>query len=104
MLAAAYTGYLPVADLAKIRNFDKVGHLVLYFIPTYLGHRLCRGRHIRQVIPIFPSLFTFFTIAEELAQGLSPYRTLDAGDLVCSLIGIGLGYWVAQRQLKQASR
>ncbi len=92
MLAAAYTGHLPVANLSKIYNFDKIGHLILYFIPTYLGHQLCRGRHIRRVIPVFPSLFALFTITEELAQGLSPNRTLDAGDMICSLIGIGLGY------------
>ncbi|MEM8505450.1 MAG: hypothetical protein AAF716_20145 [Cyanobacteria bacterium P01_D01_bin.1] len=108
MLVVAYTGHLPVSELSKIHNFDKVGHLILYCIPTYLGHRLCRGRHIRRVIPVFPSLFTLFTIVEELIQGLSPNRTLDAGDMLCSLIGIGVGYWLAQcqirRNVKQAAR
>ncbi|MBE9059602.1 hypothetical protein [cf. Phormidesmis sp. LEGE 11477] len=102
MLAAAYTGDLPVAELSKINNFDKIGHVILYFIPTYLGHRLCRGKHVRRAIPVFPSLFALFTIAEELVQGLSPNRTLDAGDMVCSLVGVAMGYWLAQRQLKRS--
>jgi len=101
MLAVAYTGHLPVSEISEIPYFDKIGHLVLYCAPTYLGHRLCRGKHVKRLIPVFPSLFALFTIAEELAQGLSPNRTLDAGDMLCSLIGIGAGYWLAQRQLKQ---
>lgn len=101
LLAVAYTGHLPVSKLSKIHNFDKFGHLILYCIPTYLGHCLCRGRHIRRFIPVFPSLFTLFTVVEELGQGLSPNRTLDAGDMLCSLIGIGVGYWLAQRQLRR---
>ena len=103
MLAAAYTGNLPITEISKFHNFDKIGHLVLYCIPAYLGHRLCQGRHVRRAIPVFPGLFALFTIAEELVQGLSPNRTLDAGDMLCSLIGIGVGYWIAQRQIKRAA-
>jgi hypothetical protein len=101
MLAVAYTGHLPVSEISKIHNFDKFGHLILYCIPTYLGHCLCRGKHIKRIIPVFPGFFTLFAIAEELVQGLSPNRTLDAGDMLCSLIGIGAGYWLAQRQIRQ---
>lgn len=100
MLWAAYNGQLPLGQLSKFHNFDKLGHLVLYCIPTYLGHRLLRHKHWQlQAIslPVFPSLFTLFTITEELIQGLSPNRTLDAGDMVCSLLGIAGGYWLAQR-------
>ncbi|MEO0768081.1 MAG: VanZ family protein [Cyanobacteria bacterium J06649_4] len=105
ILVLAYTGNLPIGALSRFHNFDKVGHLVLYFIPSYLGHQLCRYRHIRQLrLPVFPSLFALFTIAEELVQGFSPNRTLDTGDMVCSLVGIGVGYWLAQRQARSIEK
>jgi len=87
----------------NFRYADKIGHLVLYFIPSYLGHRLCRCRHIKRLhLPLFPALFTLFTVTEELIQGFSPNRTLDAGDMVFSLIGIAVGYWWAQRGSERA--
>lgn len=98
-LWAAYTNRLPLAWLSQFPNYDKFGHVVLYCIPSYLGHLLCRQVHFRRVgvsLPVFPVLFTLFTVTEELIQGFSPYRTLDAGDLVCSFAGIGLGYYLAQ--------
>lgn len=98
MLAFAYHGQLPIGWITNFHNADKVGHLVLYFIPSYLGHQLCRYKHFsRWHLPVFPTLFSLFTIAEELSQGLSPNRTLDWLDMVCSLVGIGVGYWVAHR-------
>ncbi|MEL6161171.1 MAG: VanZ family protein [Cyanobacteria bacterium J06623_5] len=103
ILITAYTGHLPVGWFTQFHNADKVGHLVLYFIPSYLGHRLCRCRHIGRLnLPLFPSLFALFTVTEELVQGFSPNRTLDAGDMVCSLVGIAVGYWLAQRQYRMA--
>ncbi|MEL7050751.1 MAG: hypothetical protein AAFV85_00080 [Cyanobacteria bacterium J06634_6] len=99
MLILAYNGTLPVsALLSKFQYSDKIGHLILYFIPSYLGHRLCQYKHVRKHIPLFPALFTLFTVTEELIQGLSPNRTLDGVDMVCSLLGIAVGYWLAQRQ------
>jgi polysaccharide biosynthesis protein VpsQ len=109
-LWAAYHNHLPLQWLSQFPNYDKLGHLVIYCTATYLGHRLCRQKHFSknvgkkdakngQVIriPAFPAFFVLFTIAEELMQGFSPYRTLDAGDMVCSLFGIAAGYWLAQR-------
>jgi polysaccharide biosynthesis protein VpsQ len=105
-LWAAYHNQLPLKLLSHLPNYDKVAHVVLYCIPTYLGHRLCRQKHFTKTLskrghslrlPVFPMFFTLFTITEELLQGFSPYRTLDAGDLVCSLIGITVGYFLAQR-------
>ncbi|MEL7331835.1 MAG: hypothetical protein AAFN12_06275 [Cyanobacteria bacterium J06560_2] len=104
LLFLAYRGTLPVGRLTNFHNADKLGHLILYCIPSYLGHCLCRRKHYkiggpqRLSIPVFPGLFTLFTVTEELVQGMSPNRTLDAGDMVCSLIGIAVGYWLAQRQ------
>jgi polysaccharide biosynthesis protein VpsQ len=105
-LWAAYHNHLPLRWLSQFPNYDKLGHLVLYCIATYLGHRLCRQKHLSKSgakngqifrIPVFPAFFVLFTITEELMQGFSPYRTLDAGDMVCSLLGITAGYWLAQR-------
>lgn len=104
MLWAAYSDRLPLDLLSQIPNYDKIGHVVLYCMASYLGHRLCHYRHLKTSsklggvsLPVFPGLFTLFTVTEELLQQFSPYRTLDAGDLVCSGIGIALGYWLAQR-------
>lgn len=103
VLVTAYTGHLPVRYISQFQNADKIGHLLLYFIPSYLGHRLFRCHHIKRFhLPFFPSLFALFTITEELIQGFSPNRTLDAGDMVCSLLGIVVGYWLAQRQAQTA--
>lgn len=99
-LWAAYHNQLPLNFLEKLPNYDKFGHVILYCIASYLGHYLCRQKHFKPAglsLPVFPVLFALFTITEELLQGLSPYRTLDAGDLLCSFSGIGLGYWFAQR-------
>lgn len=104
MLWAAYSDRLPLDLLSQIPNYDKIGHVVLYCMASYLGHRLCHYRHFKAAsklggvsLPVFPGLFTLFTVTEELLQQFSPYRTLDAGDLICSGVGIALGYWLAQR-------
>jgi len=99
ILALAYTNRLPVA-LGRIPYYDKIGHVVLYALATYLGHRGLGRRCIRLgrvQLPLFPLLFALFTLAEELVQHLSPHRTLDGGDAVASLAGIGLGWGLARR-------
>lgn len=98
-LWAAYSNHLPLSLLSQVPYYDKFGHVILYCIPSYLGHRLCQQKHFKArggFLPIFPALFALFTVTEELIQGFSPYRTLDPGDLVCSFMGIALGYWLAQ--------
>lgn len=98
-LWAAYTNHLPLNLLSQMPYYDKFGHVILYCIPSYLGHCLCQQKYFKKwtvSLPIFPALFALFTLTEELIQGFSPYRTLDAGDLVCSFIGIAVGSWLAQ--------
>lgn len=98
ILWAAYTNNLPLDLLGKIPYYDKIGHVVLYAIASYLGHRVLNKRHFkgRRWLPVFPVLFALVMTAEEIVQGLSPYRTLDSLDLVCSLSGVVLGYILAQ--------
>ncbi len=100
ILILAYTGNLP----SVLTTNDKLGHVVLYFLATYLGHEVCRYRRISLAglpIPLFPLLFGIFTVVEEILQSLSPNRTLDAIDLIASFIGILLGYWFADRRRKK---
>lgn len=100
ILWAAYTNNLPLGLLNKIPYYDKIGHVVLYAMASYLGHCVLNRRHFRSVryLPVFPALFGLVMTAEEIVQGFSPYRTLDALDLVCSLGGVALGYVLAQAQ------
>jgi hypothetical protein len=99
ILWGAYTNNLPLALLGKIPYYDKIGHVVLYAMASYLGHRVLNRRYFRGMrwLPVFPVLFGLVMTAEEIVQGLSPYRTLDALDLVCSLGGVVLGYILARR-------
>jgi len=103
ILILAYTGNLPTF----LPQNDKLGHVVLYCLATYLGHRACHYRRLmllQRSLPLFPVLFGLFTITEEGLQALSPHRTLDAIDLLASFIGIFLGYrlaeWSNQKQHK----
>lgn len=105
ILGLAYTNHLP-PQLGRIPYYDKIGHGVLYAIAAYLGHRILGDRWWRLgrvSVPLFALLFGLFTLAEELVQGLSPYRTLDGGDLLWSFIGIAVGTAWAQgnRQRRQ---
>jgi len=96
ILFFAYIGKLPTI----LTENDKLAHVVLYGIATLLGHKALGNRRIRILtipVPIFPGLFTLFTFGEELAQGLSPNRSLDAIDLIASFSGIAIGYWLAER-------
>jgi polysaccharide biosynthesis protein VpsQ len=100
ILILAYTGNLP-RQLNQIPYYDKIGHVVLYCIASFLGHRVLNRRHIHLNslrLPLFPVLFGLFTVSEELVQFLSPNRSLDPVDLIASFAGILLGYWLADRQ------
>jgi polysaccharide biosynthesis protein VpsQ len=101
ILFLAYTGNLPTW-FTQIPYYDKAGHVFLYAAATYLGHRVLRGRAIVlwniPRLPLFPIVFGLWTVTEELLQGFSPNRTLDAMDLVCSLIGVTLGWWLVERR------
>ncbi len=99
-LFLAYTKHLP-PQLEAIPYYDKVGHVVIYAIATFLGHALLNRRTIRisgLTMPLWPLLFGSFTVTEELLQGFSPNRTLDGLDLLMSSLGILLGYGLVERR------
>ena len=97
ILFFAYSGKLPTS----ITQYDKPLHVFLYFMATFLGHMALNRRRLKMLgyaVPLFPFLFSLFTIAEELIQSLSPNRSLDFMDLVASLAGILLGFWLAEKR------
>lgn len=92
----AYNGKLP----STLTQNDKLAHFILYGIAAFLGHKALCHRHISIMgffLPLFPFLFSLFTLGEELAQSFSPNRSLDPMDLVASFIGIAIGYRLAER-------
>jgi VanZ family protein len=94
ILLFAYQGKLP----GILTQNDKLAHVILYAIATFVGHRAFNRRRIKvasRLLPLFPCLFMLFTIIEELVQSFSPNRTLDGWDLIASVVGIGLGYGLA---------
>lgn len=93
ILWLAYHGQLP----GFLTQNDKLAHMVLYGIATFIGHRIFKARVLWRSIPLFPFLFGVFTIVEEFSQSLSPNRTFDLGDLVASFIGIAIGWWLCER-------
>ncbi|MDB9496464.1 hypothetical protein PN441_06295 [Spirulina major CS-329] len=95
----AYTDNLP-DYLGRIPHYDLIGHFFLYFMATYLGHRMLRGRRITLWgwrIPLFPLVFGIITVVDECTQALSPVRTFSGLDLLMSLIGLAVGYGLAER-------
>jgi VanZ family protein len=99
----AYQGQLPPI----LTQNDKLAHVVLYGVATFLGHHACNRRHIRRFrwpVPLFPALFGLFTLGEELSQSLSPNRSLDGLDLLASFAGIAIAYWLAERRWVGQSR
>ncbi|MGF1600635.1 MAG: hypothetical protein ACFCU8_01225 [Thermosynechococcaceae cyanobacterium] len=104
ILVLAYSGNLP-PQLAIIPNYDKPGHLILYGVATYLGHRVLRWRRVGQLyLPLWVIIFGSFTLFEEGLQAFSPNRTFDGLDLIMSFLGVGLGYWLAERDLARHQR
>jgi len=99
-LVMAYLGNLPPV-LQAIPYYDKPGHVILYGVAAYLGHRILRRRYLHLMglrLPLWIVLFSVFTLVEEVLQGFSPNRSLDLLDLICSGLGIALGYWLAERE------
>ena len=98
----AYTGNLP-AFLQYIPYYDTLGHFILYGIASYLGDRVLRGRKFPIMgyrIPLFAFVFGIITVVEEFIQSFSPNRTFSWIDMIASLLGLLVGYWLAQQGLK----
>ena len=88
ILFAAYFGKIP-NFIGAIPYYDKIGHIVLYGIWSYIFWRVS-NRKILFNIPLAPAAITVFTVVEEYLQILSPNRTASISDLIFSLAGIWL--------------
>ncbi len=102
ILFLAYTGNLP-KQISIIPRYDIYGHFILYAIPSFLGHQLLNKKWLvfgKLSLPLFPFLFTIFTITEECIQSLSPQRTFSFLDMTMSILGITFGCWLVERKYK----
>ncbi len=91
----------------SIRFGDKISHLILMGIFSYLVNTALNGRRTTLLGPPIQvgSLVVFVIVAaEEFSQGFFPRRTVNAVDLLADLIGIGLFGWLARRNLKRKGR
>lgn len=92
-------GMLPVQELSKIPNYDIIGHFFLYGIASYLSHRALAKRAIGIIgypFPLGPTIFSIFTVFEELLQQILPHRTFSLLDLGASLLGIVVFYGIGE--------
>ncbi|MGK7929600.1 MAG: VanZ family protein [Spirulina sp.] len=102
----AYTNSLP-RYLHYIPYHDLLGHFILYGTASYLGDRVLRGRKLTLMgyrISLFALIFGIITVVEEYIQSFAPYRTFSWLDMICSLLGLWVGYWLAQRELRRLER
>ncbi|MBD2577671.1 hypothetical protein [Oscillatoria sp. FACHB-1406] len=70
ILILAYTGNIP-EFIQKIPSYDKIGHVVLYSLANYLGHRVLKRFKVKGfgwALPLWPLLFALFWLGAELAQ------------------------------------
>lgn len=91
----AYRHGLP----AFLTTNDKAGHVGLYGLATFLGHRALNRRHIKLgswQMPLFPAVFSVLTTVDEFCQLLSPNRSFDLLDLAASFFGIVVAYGLAE--------
>ena len=87
-----YTGFVTFASLrpmdsATLGNWDKAGHLVLYFIFALVGYRVVSNpRHYLYLcigIVIYSGLM-------EIAQSFMPGRMMSAYDLLANAVGVAI--------------
>jgi len=99
----------PGIALVRVLPFgDKLGHIVLwgtfaFFINLALGGRTIGIAGKRLLIG--PLIAIAIVSVEEASQGLLSNRTLDAGDMVANLVGIGLAtvastWYISRRKTK----
>ncbi len=95
IIVLAYNRALP----EYLTQNDKAGHIFLYGLATFLGQMVSNHRTFKLAawtLPMFPLVFSIFTLVEEWSQSLSPNRTFDIGDLAASCLGILIGYGLAE--------
>ncbi len=106
ILIFAYLGTLSnhinriIPGFMSIPFIDIVAHFILYGIVAYSGHLFLQRKRLNLfglIVPFWPFLFGIFTIVEEGLQSFSPLRTFSFLDGLFSLLGILVGYWLAEK-------
>ncbi|GGP79912.1 VanZ family protein [Shewanella ulleungensis] len=72
---------------------DKVGHMLLFGLLTFVANLALQSRHfLLGRIPLYYGavLVSIFVLSEEISQGFIPSRTLDIIDLIADAVGITL--------------
>ena len=97
-LVIASTLPLPI-EPPGVPHWDKWGHLLAYVGLTALGMLVCRTRRGRWLMLGWLLLLGALV---EVAQGLLPWRSMEAADLLANAIGVALGGLVALTPLRDA--
>lgn len=93
--------------VGSVRFGDKISHLILMGVFSYLVNTALNGRRTELLgmpCQVGSLIVLVIVTAEELSQGFFPRRTVNAIDLLADLIGIGLFGWLARRNLKRKGR
>lgn len=76
-----------------IPHKDKAVHFGMFVVITWFGLQ-GYASHIKRIIVGL----ALYGIATELAQGLTSYRSASVADWLFDVIGIGVAFWLWQRQ------
>jgi polysaccharide biosynthesis protein VpsQ len=100
VLLLAYHGLIP-RDIKLIPFYDELGHFTLLGLLALFLYKLLKFNFASlsdsQLILISAGITSSFTIAEEFAQQLSPYRAFDPMDMAFSLLGILVCILIARK-------
>lgn len=91
-----YAGQVPPA-LVSFPFADKILHCLLIGAAGFWLNLWFGGRRWRFGVPAAIALMAALVTAEELLQGLSPARALDALDWLANLTGLALAWWASER-------
>ncbi|WP_351078222.1 VanZ family protein [Shewanella sp. CAL98-MNA-CIBAN-0140] len=87
-------GHSVLFDLIKhVPYGDKVGHMLLFGLLTYMANLALHSRHFRLGrLPLYYGtvLVSIFVLIDQISQGFIPSRTLDIIDLAADGVGITL--------------
>ena len=82
---------------------DKLSHMVLWGVLTFLVNLALRWRTLRLFgtpVLVGTAVIAFTVVVEELSQGFISQRTLDGADLLADFFGIAIatvaGSWIKQ--------
>lgn len=97
LIANAVAVFLPnPPSVPAFPNEDKVVHVLLFGVPTFLG--LLGGWRARILLP----LLCAYAVSTEVIQGTleSATRSASVGDLAADTVGIALAWFAAGRVLR----